>query len=407
MKSEEMISYSEAVNIINSYKNLINPEKDDLSIHECLGKTLAEDIIADTDFPSFAHSSMDGYAVKFAEGRWSWEVTGEISAGNFDSSIETGAQAVKIMTGGKMPPDADTVIPIEYVENNGNLIQLKEDFVLKVGKNIRYKGEFLKKGMTALSKHTFLKPNHLTLAASCGYSKLKVLKPLKIAVLSTGDELIDFTETPSDDKLRATNSFSIGMLLKEYGMEPEIIENARDEKQDIRNKVIAALNTNCDILVTSGGVSVGEHDYVQDVLREIGAEIIFWKVNIKPGKPFLFSIIKHKNKSVPIFSFPGNPVSAFVNYHIFLKPFLNLFFKHDENVFECTLTEKLTKKDSKLHFVTSEYFYQTDSKEIFVKPSRNISSGNLISLAQSNCLIMFDEDKRLIEAGERVKCLRI
>jgi molybdopterin molybdotransferase len=403
-----MINYSEAIEIIKSYADAVKLKSVNLPLFECSGLTLAEDVIADVDFPSYDNSAMDGYAVKYAEGVTAWKIIGDITAGNNPEDISIGSNAVRIMTGGKIPNDADTILPKEDVIIENDYIRLAQGVFYKKGAHVRHKAEYLVAGKVAVERLTILKPHHLTVAASCGYAGLSVFLPLRIGVLSTGDELIDYEQKPTGDKVRATNTLSLSLAIEESGMRAvPFSRNALDNKEDIKEKISTALSENIDILVTSGGVSVGEHDYVQDVLIELGARVIFWKVNVKPGKPFLFSVIEFSGKKILIFSFPGNPVSAFVNFNIFLKPFINKLYNRNSFYLSCRMTNNTKKKDGKRHFILGNFNQDPESGEFTVSTLDNLSSGNITNLANFNCLIIFEEDKNILRDGEIVRCMMI
>lgn len=402
-----MISYAEAIEKILSLRNIIVLKISKKPLTECLGATLAEDIAADVDFPSFDNSAMDGYAIKYQSGKNDWFVTGEISAGNFIDGIKVGDDAVSITTGSRLPEDADTIIPVENVIRNGNSIFLKETRDYNKGDHVRFKGSYLDKVSLALPKNTVLSPNNISLAAACGRRTLEVFEPLKICIFSTGDELIEFSHYPEGDKIRSTNTLTMTLLSLNSGMIPIALPDARDDAGVINSTLESALNTDCDIIITCGGVSVGEHDYVQEALRDSGAEIVFWKVNIKPGKPFLFSILIKNGRTIPVFSFPGNPVSVFVNYKIFLEPFINLLYNREKQKMMCTLSDDLIKKDAKRHFVTGKYEYSETLSGNIVIDIKGKSSGDQVSLGSGNCLIVFPEDRTILQKGEQVECIKI
>jgi molybdopterin molybdotransferase len=402
-----MISYSEANIIIERELRKIEIETEEVGILESTNRILAEDIHSDINLPPFTNSAVDGYAVKFNEGIHNWKIIGEIRAGNYkDYEIGNGL-TVSIMTGGKMPPGADTVIPIEdaFIENDSLI--LKESVAFRKRINVRHVGNDLLRNEIAINKNVIIKPKHIAVAASCGKKRLKVYKKFRIGVMASGDELIEVSETPDDDKIRSSNVYSLLSAINDFNQTGMDLGIAKDNKEDIRSKFESFINSDIDILVTSGGVSVGKYDFVKTVLEELEIRINFWKVNIKPGKPLLFGTYDNKGKIKIIFGLPGNPVSCLVNFIIFIKNnILKILGVEDDPYFTAVLKEDISKKDGKRHFMRG--LYAKDSQgNILVKRVGMQSSGNLAEMAKSNCLIIFDEDKTNIREGEKVFCIPI
>jgi molybdopterin molybdotransferase len=311
------------------------------------------------------------------------------------------------MTGSKLPPNCDTVIPIEDVDVNGNHVQLKKDARFAQEINTRKKGEDLYKDKIALQKFTLLKPHHIAVAASCGRSTLKVFKRLRIGVLATGDELVDIHETPTEDKIRCSNLYSLISAIKDINMHPVNFGIAKDNKQLIHDRLKWALDSELDILITTGGVSVGKFDFVKEVLEQLGVKIKFWKVFIKPGKPVLFGTYSNKNINTIIFGLPGNPVSSLVNFFLFVqRNILNLFKINSGFNFFAELESDLKKTDSKRHFMRGNLTQNNEGK-YFVKKVGSQSSGNLAEMGKSNCLIIVEEERMNPRKGEIVECILI
>lgn len=402
-----MISYSEADSIIEKEFGNLKLDTEEIDLTKSTNRILAEDIHSDIDLPPFTNSAVDGYAISFNQSIKKWEIIGEISAGNYKSYDINTEQAVSIMTGGKLPEAADTVIPIEDIEVENDSIILNENVFYRKGMNVRQAGNDLLKGEIAVSKNTILKSKHIAVAASCGRNKLKVYKKIKIGVLATGDELVEISETPGEDKIRSSNIYSLLSAIEEINQTGINLGTTGDNKEEIAGKLKSFLNSDLNILITTGGVSVGKYDFVKPLMEELGIKIHFKKVNIKPGKPVVFGTYSKDEKIKFIFGLPGNPVSCLVSFIIFIKKnLLKLFKVFVDDSFTAELSEDLKKRDDKLHFVRG--FYANDkSGNVFVKRVGRQSSGNLAEMEKSNCLIIFEEEKREMKSGEKVFCIPI
>jgi len=400
-----MISYEEANKIISEEFLKLKPEVEEVSLLESLNRVLAEDIIADVNLPPFNNSAMDGYAIRYNEKISEWKIIGEISAGKYTQYKIDDNSAVRIMTGGKIPGDCDTVIPVEDVDEANGIISLKTGTKTKKGNHIRKQGEDLRKDEAAVKRFTLLKPQHLAVAASCGKSLVKVFRRLKIGVLATGDELIPIDEFPMNDKIRTSNSCSILSLVKEMNMEGVDLGLARDYQKEIKEKISNGLKQNIDILITTGGVSVGKYDLMQEIFFEIGIEKKFWRANIKPGKPIFFGVIKRLDKSTLIFGLPGNPVSCFVNFLIFIRNNIEKFYRVEtSHQVKAELQNDLKKKDNKRHFMRGIVSQNKNGKWI-VTSDFTQSSGNLVETSRANCLIVVEENRTNPKKGEMVECI--
>ena len=402
-----MISFDEAYKIIEKGFNEIKPETEKVLLERSLHRTLAEDVIADVDLPPFNNSAMDGITVKYNENINEWKIIGEISAGNYEEFELNNDSAVTIMTGSRLPEFCDTIIPVEDIELNKDTASLKEDAQFRKGMSIRKKGSDLANGELAIPKNTFLKPRHLAAAASCGKSELSVYKKLNVGVMATGDELIPVNEKPSGDKIRISNTYSLLAVIDELNMNAVDLGIVSDEKILLLQNIADALNSNIDILITTGGVSVGKFDYVKDVFEEIGVEIIFWKAAIKPGKPIVFGTFNCGGHSKLIFGLPGNPVSSLVNFEIFIRENINkLYNQPKRDYIEAVLQNNLKKTDKKRHFMRGILSTTTDGKNE-VSSEFTQSSGSLVEMSKANCLMIIEEETINPMKGKIVKCMMI
>ena len=403
-----MLNYEVALRLIENEFLLLPKNIIEIPLLDAVGLTLAENIYADVDLPAFNYSGMDGFVIKFSDQKREWNITGEIAAGNFKEYSVDLSSAVRIMTGGRIPSDADTVIPIEDVIETGNNLTLRNEAKLKQFQNIRYKGEDLKAGSVALPSGTLITPHNVSLAAACGKTKLKVYQKLTLGVLATGDELIDISESPAEDKVRSSNPYSLLAAISEMKLLPVNLGIVKDNKELLHNAVSSFLNSGIDVLLTSGGVSVGKYDYLKDVFNESGIETIFWRVNIRPGKPLFFGKYVNGNKSKLVFGLPGNPVSSFVNFTVFIKPAIQKYYGYESyDLCPAALESPLKKKDSKRYFLRGKMRYDSNSKSYYAQESSSRSSGNLAGLGTSNCLIIIPEDVTSLNAGDLVECIKI
>lgn len=402
-----MITYNEANSIIEKELQQLKIETEEVDLADCTNRILAEDIYSDINLPPFTNSAMDGYAVQFNPDIRKWKITGEISAGNYKNYDIGSGLAVSIMTGGKLPEKADTVIPIEDVTIEDDFVIINEDSVYRKGINVRQAGNDLIEGKVAVGKNTLLRPKHIAVAASCGKSRLRVYKKIKIGVLGTGDELVEVSEIPSEDKIRSSNVYSLLSAIADIGHTGINLGIAKDDKDEVAAKLKSFLESDTDILITTGGVSVGKYDFVRSLMEELGIRIHFWKVNIKPGKPVVFGTHSDGQRMRFVFGLPGNPVSCLVSFIIFIKKNLfKLFGVIQDDFFFAILAEDIRKKDGKLHFMRGLY-NKDSSGNVSVKRVGLQSSGNLAEMGRSNCLILFDEEKIEMRSGEKVICIPI
>jgi len=403
-----MLNYHDAYQLIINELSKLSLQVEEVPLVQSTGRYLAEHIISDIDMPPFDNSAMDGYAIKFEKDKKSWRVIGEIIAGGSTEIMLDEDSCVAIMTGGKIPDNADTVVPIEDVSLEGDKIILNHGVKLKKGANIRYQAEYLRKDSLVIPRNTKIESNHIPVLANYGKRFVKVYKNPRIGILSTGNELIDIDFTPSGSQIRVTNLYSIIENILGLKMNPVNFGIIPDDKDSIREIIKKALNDDIDILITSGAVSVGKYDYLKEVLLNEGIEIIFWKANIKPGKPMLFGKYKNENRQKLIFGLPGNPVSTFVNFRIFIKRAFDEFFGNKKiDIFPAILEDTITKKDGKRHFICGVSRLDPETREIHVSKTPGQSSGNIFGLSSANCLIIFEESLNEIKKGEKVLCIKI
>jgi len=403
-----MISYPEAYKIIRNEFLKLKLHTEEVDLLNSLNRILAEDVYADTNLPPFDNSAMDGYAVKFNPSRKEWKLIGEISAGNFNLFTLDDDTAVLIMTGSKLPANTSAVIPVEDVITENGYVKLADGKSIKGNQHIRYKGGDLTKGVLALERNQVITSNKISLLGACGKARVKVYRKLKFGVLATGDELVDIDSKISVDKIRGTNLYSIISVVNEFNMATVNFGFVKDDKEKIREKLSEAFNNDNDILLTTGGVSVGKYDYLKELLIELGTEVKFWKVKIKPGKPLVFGVVKKDDRTKLVFGLPGNPVSAYVNFMIFIKPAVQelLGIKDDKTV-KAELTESVNKNDDKRNFLRGILKFNLEKGKYVVRAAEAQSSADMTQLANANCLIVIEEVRIDPQKGEEVECIMI
>ncbi len=394
-----MISADEALGMILDSVKPLGPIT--VSIPRALGHALRETIIAQEDVPPFDNAAMDGYAVRSDDlGRPPavLKIIGEVAAGSvFDGSVKSG-EAVAIMTGGKIPPGCDAVVQVEWTEE----MRANEVKVLRAvaqGHSIRMRGSDIQKNAVVLSEGHVLRPQEIGLLASLGREFVEVYRPVRVAILVTGNEIVDIDKPLTEGKIRNSNSYSLRALVKELEGEPIEMGIARDEREEIKEKVLRSLDA--DVLITSGGVSVGKYDHVREVLKEIGTDIKFWKVNIKPGMPMMYGLFGGK----PIFGLPGNTVSTIVTFLQFVKPALLKMMGHRKISasvkLRATLCHDIRKMDGKRHFIRG--ILEDKNGKLVVRETGAQVSNILSSLTNANCLVIIPEEKEIIHKGEEVE----
>lgn len=309
-----MISVEEAQARILALKETVDVET--VSLAEAAGRWAAADVVALRTQPARDLSAMDGYAIRFADGAGPWTVIGESAAGRrFSGSVEAG-EAVRIFTGAVVPDGADTVVIQENVARQGEYVTLTGDAPKKVGQNVRHAGGDFGEGTVVVPKGAELHARHIALAAMAGHGELAVRRRIKVALVSTGDELVPPGQACAEDQIPASNGVMLAAMLR--GLPVELSEfPAVPDKLEALTAQFSAL-AQADIIVTTGGASVGDHDLIVPALKAAGGEIVFWKIAMRPGKP----VIAGRLGEAVALGLPGNPVSAFVTAMLYLRPLI-------------------------------------------------------------------------------------
>lgn len=396
-----MIAFEEALRIVmDSVKVLPSEDRDILDAHEMV---LAEDVVAQDDIPFDDNSAMDGYAVRLAdlkgaseENPVSLRVVGEVPAGKVGTHRLDRGEAVRIMTGAPIPPGADAVVMQEKTQDCIDSVNVMTS--VSKCENIRPRGEDIRKGETVLRKGRILTPADIGVLASVGMQKVKVVRRPRAAILATGDEIIGVDQPLEAGKVRNSNRYSLIPLMRTLGALPVDLGIARDDVGKITEKVKQALSN--DILITTGGVSVGKYDLIHEVLRDLGMERKFWRVAMKPGRPLLVGVLN----GVLIFGLPGNPVSCFVEAELFIGPAIRKM-RGERRVSllwaEAELAARVQGKQGRAEFITAHTEFRDG--RFLATPTPKQGSGKLSSASSANSLIYLSRDQTAAEENQMIK----
>lgn len=365
---------------------------------EASGRPLAIDIPAPFDLPRFDNSAMDGYAVRSTDchsSRTILKVVGYIPAGGRAEPALKKGEAVKIMTGGAIPPGCDAVIPFEETTQKG-------DDVIICGPvsprdHIRFRGEDIRHNDLTLKAGCALRPAEINILASFGHSEIPVYRRARVAILSTGDELVELGHPLTDDVIVNSNSWSLAAAVQKLGAEPTMLGIARDTHASLREKLSAGLKY--DALITSAGVSAGDRDFVREVLAELGVEQLFWKVDIKPGRPTAFG----RKGTTPVFSLPGNPVSSMITFEQFVRPALLRMMGYNQvhkPLFKATLKAPTRKKAGRVQFM--RVVVDNENGELTISSSGDQNTGIVCTMLRANGIAILPEDRDFFAAGDTV-----
>jgi molybdopterin molybdotransferase len=394
-----MISFSEAQEKILSSLEPLPSET--VSITEALGRVLAEQVFAPRNLPPMDNSAMDGYAFSSFDAtgeRVVLKVVDEIAAGRLFSGALGEGEAVKIMTGAPIPPGSDTVVPVEDTARLGAEVELLS--LPRKGANVRKSGEDVAAGDQVLPPGIRIRPAEVGMLASLGRSFVKVHQRPKVAILATGDEIVEIDSPTEGFKIINSNSYGLSAQVLETGAIPVRLGIGRDDREGLL-EILGNART-CDMVLTTGGVSMGDYDYTRDVLAEWGVDTKFWKVAVKPGKPVLFGM---KDK-VPVFGLPGNPVSAMVSFEQFVRPALRKLMGAQRlfrPVFKAILDERAERvkgRPDRIEFVRCRV--ERFGTRFKVVGLGKRSSGMLSTLVEANGLLILPIGREVIEPGEEV-----
>lgn len=373
-------------------------ETETVPLLQALGRAVAEAVIAPLDLPRFDNSAMDGYALRAADSGEGVKlrVTGYLAAGSLERPPVEAGCAVRIMTGAPLPPGADTVVPVEKTDGGEAMVTLHD--AIPAGDHIRWRGEDVRCGDEVLPLGTVLRPPELSLLASFNHTEIAVVRRPRVAILSTGDELVEVGTPLTEGRIVNSNSWSLAASVLELGGIPLQLGIARDTRESLREKLTEGLQA--DMLITSAGVSAGDLDLVREVLDELGVEQHFWKVDIKPGRPTAFAT----KAAVPVFSLPGNPVATLVTFEEFVRPALLKMMGHRQilkPLIRAVLQEPARKKPGRAQFLRVRV--RSEAGRLVVTSSGDQNTGILRTSLLANGIAVLPADHGNFSAGEEVE----
>ena len=386
-----MISFNEAQDILSQFVALPSQEK--IPLTECLGRVLAEDVYSDIPVPPFNTSAMDGYACRFEDIHSPLNLTEVIPAGKLPELKIMPGNCAKIMTGALVPEGATCVIMVEHTRIN------EQGKIIFTGKssnsNIRYKGEEINSDALVLKKGTMLHAAHIGFLASMGKSSVHVNKQLQVGIVATGSELVEPQIIPEPGKIRNSNSYQLLAQVKQTGNSANYYGIVADDEISVYEVIKTAISKN-DVVIISGGVSMGDYDLVPMVLEKLGTTIQFREIAVKPGKPVLFGTVRNKF----IFGMPGNPVSCFVQFEFLLKPFLYRLMGSETQQLERLMPLEGTLKKKKAGIRSFVPVKINDSGKIVAVPY--LGSAHLSAISDSDGLAIIPEEIEEYNSGDLV-----
>jgi molybdopterin molybdotransferase len=396
-----VISVDEALDRI--FTRIPTPLTESIPLNRAHKRVLQKPLLAHHTQPPFDASAMDGYAVRAAEivpGQPLFLAGTSQAGARFTGMMQKG-ECVRIFTGAPLPIGADAVIMQEQATARGNQVSFEK--IPKIGQSIRRKGFDFVEGKELLPAGVGLTPAMLNLAASANYPELQVTRRPKLAILATGDELVPPGSEIGPDQIVASNSYGLIPLLAPYADKVIDLGIVRDDKKELEKAILAAFDYGVEVLITTGGASVGERDYVQEVLRDLGVQLDFWKILMRPGKPLMFGT---RGKTL-VFGLPGNPISAFVTATVLVRPALRLMTGHTDPFWPfmgVPLAADLPPNNERRHFVRAK-LNRNEIGFLEAVPIAETDSNHSSSLAEADALIIQPENDPGTPAGEIVEII--
>jgi molybdopterin molybdotransferase len=387
-------------------------ENEQIELEDALGRVLARDVVSNINVPPNDNSAMDGYAMRCEDlvDNKQLKLVGTALAGTpFEKRVLVG-QCIRIMTGAVIPQGADSVVMQENTDVKDNLVIFKQ--IPEYGNSVRKAGEDIQQGSVVVAKGTKLTPAYLALIASVGIAEISVVRHITVGLIATGDELTPPGQPLSDGAIYESNRYALRALLKAFPVVLFDFGIVKDNKEDLR-AVFEQAGSHCDLVLSCGGVSVGDADYVKEILDDLGG-INFWKVAIKPGKPFAFGQLRSQSKgqlksqstsaNAWFCGLPGNPVSSYVTFEQLVTPVLK---KLSGQIYSPTphfvaKAACLIKKRAGRADYQRGIFYRNEQGELLVKPNGKQGSGIMSSIANANCYMVLEQDSEDVQQGEVV-----
>jgi molybdopterin molybdotransferase len=401
-----VVPFEQARAIIEQYCERVTPgEPEATPLLSASGRVLAEAILADRDFPPFPRATRDGYALRAEDVSIvpaTLGIAGQVKAGSSFSGTVGSGEAVEIMTGAAVPQGADAVVMVEYTLSNGNQVSVQR--ACARGENIVPAGSEAGAGDEMLPCGARLGFAQIAVAAAVGKTTIKVHKKPRVAILSTGDEVVDVAQSPGPFQIRNSNSYSLAAQVIAAAGEPVVLPIAPDQEAPLRSLIEEGLKS--DLLLLSGGVSMGKFDLVEQALVALGAEFFFTGALIQPGRPVVFGQVSADQKRVPVFGLPGNPISTMVTFELFAKPVIEALsgaVPSRPPVAQARLTREIKTRTGLTRFLPGFLRGSLQAPQVAVIPWQG--SGDLMASAQANCYVVVPPDRDLLSAGEIVSVL--
>jgi molybdopterin molybdotransferase len=403
-----VLTFEDARRVVEEQAALVAAsETESLDLLDAAGRVLAEPVLADRDFPPFPRSTRDGYAVRSADLATvpvTLDVIAEVKAGERIEQIPGIArgQATSIMTGAPVPAGADAVVMVEYSSQQGSRVEIKKN--VPGGENVVPRGAEARQGSVLVNRGQRLTEAAIALAASAGKSRLLVYKRPRVAVLTTGDEIVDIDAVPGPTQIRNSNSYSLAVQIRQAGGEPVLLPTAPDEPQALRDLIEKGLHS--DLLLLTGGVSMGRYDLVEQVLAELQAEFFFTGAKIQPGRPVVFGRCggtspTRKEPATYFLGLPGNPVSTMVTFELFARPMVEALAGMSPRKLVFTyarLKTEIRVKPGLKRFLPAVLSGEFENSEVELVPWQG--SGDIAATARANCYLVIPPDRDRIAAGE-------
>jgi molybdopterin molybdotransferase len=389
------MSVAQARDFIKQFLDPVS-ETESIAIKNGLNRVLAVPIVSEINVPGHNNSAMDGFAFRHAEGNQPLKIIGTAFAGKpFNAAIPTNG-CVKIMTGGVMPPDVDTVVMQEHTSTAGESMSIHQ--LPALGANIRLMGEDIAIDQVVLPVGHRIQAADMGLIASLGIPEIQVFRKLKVAFFSTGDELVSIGQPLQQGQIYDSNRYSLWGMLQSLNIEVHDLGNVADDPEQLENTLLHAAKTH-DVVITTGGVSVGEADYMKALLAKHG-QVLFWKINMKPGRPLAYGKIGNAH----YFGLPGNPVSTMVTFYQFVQNALDHLMNEaelEQPSFQVECISTIKKATGRTEFQRGILFKDGDNWKVKVVGQQG--SGILSSMSNANCFIVLDEQTGSLEAGAMVE----
>jgi molybdopterin molybdotransferase len=408
---DKLLNVSEALEkLLNAFSPV---EVEEVPLHKAVGRVLSASIASQLDLPLFSNSSMDGFAViaedvenAHPDKPVSLSVVEDIPAGSFPSKKLDRAQTARIMTGAPLPEGADAIVPVEDTDQFARYLHSETEFPTKVNINknvqpgdyVRFKGEDVSNGDVVFEANTKLRPQDIGSLAMLGIANVSVFRRPRIVILSTGDELVPVEIPLQPGKIHDSNAYTLSALIARDGGDAIYLGIVPDKEESVREILETAAESRADLILSSAGVSVGAFDFVRTVVQQDG-KLDFWRVNMRPGKPLAFGNFH----SVPFIGLPGNPVSAFVGYEVFVRPAISRLAglkKFTRNQIRATIRHEI-HSDGRESFLRAVLEKQEDGSWS-ARLTGHQGSGNLLSLVQANALLIIPSGVKSLPSGSDV-----